>query len=84
LRSSIALFRGRIAVTVEFKINFLGPANGEQIIARAEAMQVGGTIGVAKLAVISQDKGTDRICAFTTATMRAVDVPAQMVDPSRQ
>jgi hypothetical protein len=39
-------------------------------------MQVGGTIGVAKVEVISQEKGVERICAFATATMRAVDLPA--------
>jgi uncharacterized protein (TIGR00369 family) len=83
-----ALPPGRIAVTVEIKINFLGPADGEEIIARAEAMQVGGTIGVAKVDVISQDKGVERLCAFATATMRAVEIPAQMVarpahDPAR-
>jgi len=71
-----ALPEGRIAVTVEIKINFLGPANGEEIIARAEAMQVGGTIGVAKVDVISQEKGVERLCAFATATMRAVDAPS--------
>ena len=71
-----ALPKGRIAVTVEIKINFLGSADGEEIIARAEAMQVGGTIGVAKVEVISQEKGVERICAFATATMRAVDLPA--------
>ena len=73
---STALPEGKIAVTVEVKINFLGPANGEEIIARAEAMQVGGTIGVAKVDVISQEKGVERLCAFATATMRAVDAPS--------
>ena len=81
---STALPEGRIAVTVEIKINFLGPADGEQIIARAEAMQVGGTIGVAKVEVISQDKAGERVCAFATATMRAVDFPVQMIDSSRR
>jgi uncharacterized protein (TIGR00369 family) len=82
---STALPKGRIAVTVEIKINFLGPADGAELIARAEAMQVGGTIGVAKVEVISQDKGVERICAFATATMRAVDIPAQKMDaPSRK
>jgi hypothetical protein len=47
-------------------------------------MQAGGTIGVAKVEVISQEKGAERICAFATATMRAVDIPAQIVDPSRK
>ena len=71
-------------MTVEIKINFLSPADGEEIIARAEAMQTGGTIGVAKVEVISQDKGAERICAFATATMRAVDFPVQMADPARR
>jgi uncharacterized protein (TIGR00369 family) len=70
-----ALPEGKVAVTVEIKVNFMAPANGEEIIARAEAMQVGGSIAVAKIEVISQDKGTERICAFATATMRAVDMP---------
>ena len=59
---SAALPEGPIAVTVEININFLGPADGEQVIACAEAMQVGGTIGVAKLEVISQDKASKRVC----------------------
>ncbi len=70
-----ALPEGKIAVTVEIKVNFMAPANGEEIIARAEAMQVGGSIAVAKIEVISQDKGAERVCAFATATMRAVDMP---------
>ena len=70
-----ALPEGKIAVTVEIKVNFMAPANGEEIIARAEAMQAGGSIAVAKIEVISQDKGNERLCAFATATMRAVDMP---------
>ncbi len=68
---------GKIGVTIEFKINFLSPADGDELIARAEAMQVGGTIGVAKIEMISQNNGTERVCAFGTATMRAVDLPAK-------
>jgi uncharacterized protein (TIGR00369 family) len=79
-----ALPAGRIAVSIEFKINFMGPADGEELIARAEAMQVGGTIGVAKVEVISQDKGTEHLCAFATATMRAVDLPVTKADSTRQ
>ena len=73
---STALPRGRIAVTVEIKINFLGPADGDEIIARAETIQVGGTIGVAKVEVVSRSKESERICAFATATLRAVDLPS--------
>jgi uncharacterized protein (TIGR00369 family) len=74
---STALPKGRIAVTVEIKINFLGPADGDEIVAHAEAIQVGGTIGVAKVEVISEGKGKRRVCAFATATMRGVDMPAR-------
>jgi uncharacterized protein (TIGR00369 family) len=74
---SMALPKGRIAVTVEIKINFLGPADGDEIVAHAEAIQVGGTIGVAKVEVISEGKGNRRTCAFATATMRAVEMPGR-------
>jgi hypothetical protein len=50
-------------------------------MARAEAMQAGGTIGVAKVEVISQDNGTGRLRALA---MRAVDTLVQKVDSSRQ
>lgn len=73
---STALPKGRIAVTVEIKINFLGPADGDEIVAQAEAIQVGGTIGVAKVEVMSTTKGKSRACAFATATMRAVEMPS--------
>jgi acyl-coenzyme A thioesterase PaaI-like protein len=56
-------------------VHFFSPAVGEEIIARAEAMQAGSTIGVAKIEVISKNRGVERICAFGTATMRAVDLP---------
>lgn len=67
---------GKIAVTVEIKINFLSPADGEEIIARAETIQAGSSIGVVKVEVSSQKAGAERICAFATATMRAMDLPA--------
>jgi len=74
--ATTAMPEGKLAVTVEIKINFLGPADGEEIIARAETMQAGPTIGVVKVEVISQKAGSERVCAFATATMRAMDMPA--------
>ena len=67
---------GKIAVTVEIKINFLAPADGEEIIARAETIQAGSSIGVVKVEVASLQAGSECICAFATATMRAMDMPA--------
>jgi uncharacterized protein (TIGR00369 family) len=67
---------GKLAVTVEIKVNFLSPADGEEMIARAETIQAGSTIAVVKVEVFSQRAGAERICAFATATMRAMDMPA--------
>src|ERR1700750_806339 len=55
---------GKVAVTVEIKINFLSPADGEEIIARAETIQVGSSIAVVKIDVASQKAGAERACAF--------------------
>ena len=67
---------GKIAVTVEIKLNFLSPADGEEIVARAETIQAGSTISVVKVEVVSHKAGGERTCAFATATMRAMDLPA--------
>jgi uncharacterized protein (TIGR00369 family) len=67
---------GKLAVTIEIKVNFLTPADGEEIIARAETIQAGSTIVVVKVEVASQKAGKERVCAFATATMRAMDMPA--------
>ena len=67
---------GKLAVTVEIKVNFLSPADGEEIIARAETIQAGSTIAVVKVEVVSLKAGAETVCAFVTATMRAVDIPA--------
>src|SRR4030095_16193104 len=53
---------GKIAVTVEIKINYLAPAAGEEMIARAETIQAGSSIGVVKVEVASQKGGPGRIC----------------------
>lgn len=67
---------GKLAVTVEIKVNFLSPADGEEITARAETIQAGSAIVVVKVDVLSRKAGAERVCAFATATMRALDRPA--------
>jgi uncharacterized protein (TIGR00369 family) len=66
---------GKVAVTVEFKINFLAPANGDALVARAQSIQA-GTIGVVKVDVASVKDGVETACALCIATMRAVDMPS--------
>jgi uncharacterized protein (TIGR00369 family) len=69
--------RGRIGVTVEIKVNFLSPASGSEIIARAKTLKMSGSIGVATVEVFSKDGASETLCAFCTATMRALDLPAE-------
>ena len=70
---------GKLAVTVEIKVNFLAPADGDEIVARAETIQAGSTLAVVKIEVASQKAGAERVCAFGTATMRVMDLPAGMI-----
>jgi uncharacterized protein (TIGR00369 family) len=69
--------KGRIGVTVEIKVNFLSPADGEEIIARAKTLKMSGSIGVATVEVFSKNGASEILCAFCTATMRALDLPAE-------
>ena len=72
-----SLPRGRIGVTVELKINFLEPASGAELLARAKTLKMSGSIGVATVEIFSKDGINETLCAFCTATMRALDLPAE-------
>jgi uncharacterized protein (TIGR00369 family) len=69
--------RGRIGVTVEINVNFLSPGDGDELIARAKTLKMSGSIGVATVEVYTRDDKSERLCAFCTATMRAMDLPAE-------
>jgi uncharacterized protein (TIGR00369 family) len=69
--------KGRIGVTVEIKVNFLAPAAGSELVARAKTLKMSGSIGVATVEVFSKDGASETLCAFCTATMRALDLPAE-------
>jgi uncharacterized protein (TIGR00369 family) len=69
--------KGRIGVTVEIKVNFLSPADGNELVARAKTLKMAGSIGVATVEVFSRNDASEALCAFATATMRALDLPAE-------
>jgi uncharacterized protein (TIGR00369 family) len=69
--------KGRIGVTVEIKVNFLSPADGNEIVARAKTLKMSGSIGVATVEVFSKNEAKETLCAFCTATMRALDLPPE-------
>jgi uncharacterized protein (TIGR00369 family) len=68
---------GRIAVTVEIKVNFLSPADGRELVARAKTLKMSGSIGVAAVEIFIKDETSERLCAFCTATLRVLDLPAE-------
>ena len=72
-----ALPPGRIAVTIDLHVNFLSPAEGASIIAKAKAIQIGSTVCVANVEVVTEVGGDERMCAFATVTLRVVDMPAR-------
>ena len=69
--------KGKIGVTIEIKVNFLSPGDGGELIARAKTLKMSGSIGVATVEVFTRDDKSERLCAFCTATMRAMDLPAE-------
>ena len=69
--------RGRIGVTVEIKVNFLAPGDGSELVARAKTLKMSGSIGVAAVEVFSRNEASETLCAFCTATMRALDLPPE-------
>jgi len=70
--------KGRIGVTVELKVNFLSPADRNELVARAKTLQMSGSIGVATVEIFARDEKSERLCAFCTATMRALDLPPKL------
>ena len=68
-----ALPEGRIAVTIDLHVNFLAPADGTILNAKARAVQVGSTVGVAQVDLTTNNEGCERTCAIALATLRLVD-----------
>jgi uncharacterized protein (TIGR00369 family) len=62
--------RGQI-VTSEMKINYLRPAYGEYLIARAKTVSTGRTQSVARCEVYAMKDGEEKICAAAQGTITA-------------
>lgn len=60
---------GKPVVTSEFKINYVRPAMGETIVARAEAVHVGRTQAVCRCDVFVVKDGKERLCAVAQGTI---------------
>jgi len=57
------------ALTAEFKINYLRPAVGSHLIARAKARSVGKRQAVCQCEVYALDGGEEKLCALAQGTV---------------
>ncbi len=67
---------GGNAVTLEFKINYVRPAVGERLVARARAEATGKTQSVCRCDVFAISAGQEKLCAVAQGTI--VAAPARV------
>ena len=63
-------------LTLEFKINFLRPATGDELVCRAKVVKEGKNILVADSEVFSQRNGVEKLVAKALVTLMAVPAKA--------
>ncbi|MDP3252716.1 MAG: PaaI family thioesterase [Hydrogenophaga sp.] len=63
---------GLPVVTAEFKINYLRPAVGQRLIARADAVHTGKTQSVCRCDVFVVQDGVEKLCAVAQGTIAAL------------
>lgn len=66
--------KGQVTVTVEYKINFVSPAKGERLLARAKVLKPGRTLTVAESRVFARDDDVETLCAVALVTLTPVAV----------
>ncbi|MSP83369.1 MAG: PaaI family thioesterase [Alphaproteobacteria bacterium] len=73
--------KGENTVTVEYKINFLAPAQGETIVARGQVRRFGRSIAVVDVDVFAVSKGVERPCAVFLGTFMRVSDTSALSNP---
>jgi uncharacterized protein (TIGR00369 family) len=64
---------GCSVLTIEYKANFLAPAQGERVVARGRVIRPGRTVTVCAGDVVAVDGGQEKLVATLLATMMRVD-----------
>ncbi len=67
---------GGMAVTSEFKINYVRPAIGQLLIARAHAVHVGSSQAVCRCDVFIVSNGVEKLCAVAQGTIAKLAKPS--------
>ncbi len=63
----------RGVLTTEFKINLVAPAGGDCILARGKVVKAGRTLMLAQTEVFAIKGGQEKLVAFLTATLMAIE-----------
>jgi uncharacterized protein (TIGR00369 family) len=63
---------GPSVVTSEFKINYVRPAMGEFLVARATVVHAGKNQGVCRCEVYASDNGDETLCAIAQGTIASL------------
>ena len=56
-------------LTVEYKMNFIAPGDGELLIGRGQVIKPGRTLTIAKAEVFVVKAGVEKLCATALATL---------------
>jgi uncharacterized protein (TIGR00369 family) len=68
---------GSGVVTSEFKINYVRPAMGEFLVARASVVHSGKNQAVCRCEVYVSDKGTESLCAIAQGTIARLGLSSE-------
>ena len=63
---------GSGVLTVEFKINFVAPAAGDRIVARARVLKEGRTLVLTQADVFAETAGKEKLIAVMIGTMMVI------------
>ena len=66
---------GTAVVTSEFKINYLRPAKGEALIARASVVHNGRRQAVCRCEIFAADQGAETLCTTAQGTIVRLSTP---------
>ena len=60
---------GSSILTVEYKLNLLGPGEGEILMAKSTVLKYGKTLTVCRTDVFVQNNGVEKLCAVAQVTL---------------
>ena len=63
---------GQGLITVEYKINFVAPGTGDELVARGEVVKAGKRVYVARSDVYGRRDGAETLCATSLATWAVI------------